>query len=214
MREYPVNLLRHEERIRFLMSQPVEKGGILLYGSSFFTNWTDAKAEMLEASHGKYHVINRGFGGATADDLLYHYARLALPTEPKAVIFRMGPNDFSHGFSAEEAWSMAWRLASFFRTDFPGVKLIFLCAFDFKSLKPEKYHLYHTFNALQKEYAEQTDNAWYLDINDFFHISPDFAGTLRGFRNIFVEDGLHLQKPAYREFADYLTRRLDELNIF
>jgi len=214
MREYPVNLLRFNERIQFLMSQPAEKGGILLYGSSFFTRWANAAEEMLEASGGKYHVVNRGFGGATADELVYHYARLVPACEPKAVVFRMGPNDFAHGFSAEEAWSMAWRLASFFRADYPGVKLIFLCAFDFRSLKPELYPTYNAFNALQREYAESTDNAWYMDINEFFHERPEDAGTLQNFRDVFVEDGLHLKPEAYLEFAAYFTRRLDEMNIF
>lgn len=214
MREYPVNLLRHEERMKYLMSQPVEKGGILLYGSSFFTNWVNAREEMLEASGGKYFVVNHGFGGATADDLLYHYARLVTPCEPKAVIFRMGPNDFFHGFSAREAWDMAWRLASFLRADYPGIKLIFLCAFDYRSLNPEKYYLFQEFNDLQKEYAEQTENAWYFDINGFFHESAEDMGTLQNFRDIFVEDGLHLKPEVYREFAAFLTKMLDERNIF
>lgn len=214
MKEYPVNLLRFNEYIRLLMSKPVEKGGILLYGSSFFTRWEHAAEEMLKASEGRYHVVNRGFGGATADELIYHYARLVPACAPKAVIFRMGPNDFFHGFSAEEAWSSAWRLASFFRADYPDVKLIFLCAFDYRSLKPELYPRFKEFNALQKEYAESTDNVWYMDINEFFHERAEDAGTLENFRDVFVEDGLHLKPEAYLEFADYLTARLDEMKIF
>lgn len=213
MREYPVKLHRNDERVNYLMSLPVEKGGIVLYGSSFFTNWTNAKEEMAEASNGRYVVMNRGFGGATVDDLLYHYSRLVTPCEPKVMAFRMGPNDFGHGFSAREAWDMAWRLAEFAKADYPDIKLVFLCAFDFKSLKPERYYLYEEFNALQKEYAEQTENAYYMDINEFFHESPEDAGTLQNFRDIFVEDGLHLKKEIYKEFAAYFTRRLDKLNI-
>lgn len=213
MKTYPVNLHRNDERVNYLKTLVPEKGGLLLYGSSFFTNWTDAKEEMKEASGGRYLVENRGFGGATVDDLLFHYARLVSPCEPKAVAFRVGPNDFGHGFTAQEAWNMAWRLAEFFRADYPGIKLIFLCAFDFKSLKPERYYLYEEFNALQKEYAEQTENAYYMDINEFFHESPEDAGTLENFRDIFVEDGLHLKKEIYKEFAAYFTKRLNELNI-
>ena len=75
MKEYPVNLLRFNEYIRLLMAKPAEKGGILLYGSSFFTRWEHAAEEMLKASEGRYHVVNRGFGGATADEILSNVLR-------------------------------------------------------------------------------------------------------------------------------------------
>ena len=91
--------------------------------------------------------------------------------------------------------------------------MIFLCAFDYKSLEPEQYGLYEEFNALQKEYAEETENAWYMDINEFFHESPEYSGTLQNFRDIFVEDGLHLKEEVYKEFAAYFTGRLDELEL-
>ena len=164
---------------------------------------------MLKASDGRYHVVNRGFGGATVDELLYFYRKLVVPCSPKAVIFRIGPNDVFNGFSAKEAWSVAWRLMEFLRADYPGIKLILLCVFDYKSTREEHKEVFQEFNAYQKEYAFETENAYYLDINDFFYEKPEYIGTFQGFRDIFMEDGLHLLPDVYAEFARYLTKKMD-----
>lgn len=211
MRKYPIDLHRFDERIAFLEAQQEPKGQILLYGSSFFRNWTEATDQMLEASDGRYHVVNRGFGGATVDELLYFYRKLVVPCSPNAVIFRIGPNDIFRGFSVEEAWGMAWRLMEFLRADYPGIKLIMLCVFDYKSTKEEHKAAFREFNAYQREYALETENAYYVDINEFFYEKTENIGTFQGFRDIFREDGLHLVPEAYVEFAGYLTKKLDEI---
>jgi len=209
MREYPVNLHRFDDAIAQMQTWEHPEGKILLYGSSFFTNWKEASQQMEQASGGKYPVVNRGFGGATVDELLLFYRKLVVPCAPKAVIFRIGPNDIFRGFTAQEAWAMAWRLMEFLRADYPGIKLIMLCVFDYLSTKEEHKPLFREFNALQKEYAEQTENVWYMDINSFFYESEENIGTFSGFRDIFREDGLHLRPEVYEEFAAYLTRKLD-----
>lgn len=70
---------------------------------------------------------------------------------------------------------------------------------------------YAEFNAYQREYAQETENVWYLDINDFFYERTEDIGSFQGFRDVFVEDGLHLLPNAYVEFAEYLTRKLDDI---
>ena len=211
MKQYPVDLHRFDGTIAEMEKRENLPNRILLYGSSFFTNWTEATQQMEKASDGKYPVVNRGFGGATVDELIYFYQKLVVPNAPKAVIFRIGPNDIFRGFTVAEAWATAWRLFEFLRANYPGIKLIPLCVFDYPSTKEEYKPLFAEFNALQKEYAEQTEDAWYLDINDFFYESPENVGTFCGFRDIFREDGLHLRPEIYEEFAAYLTKRLDEI---
>ena len=110
-----------------------------------------------------------------------------------------------------QAWNMAWRLMEFLRADYPGIKLILLCAFDYKSVREEYKAAYAEFNVYQREYAVETENVWYLDINDFFYERTEDIGTFRGFRDVFREDGCHLLPSAYAEFAEYLTRRLENI---
>lgn len=211
MRKYPLNLHRYDDKIAVLETSANASGEILLYGSSFFTNWSKAKDQMLIASNGKYHVLNHGFGGATVDELIYFYRKLVVPFNPKAVILRIGLNDIIKGFTAEETWNMAWRLMEFLRADYPEIKLILLCVFDYKSAKEEYKAAYAEFNEYQKEYAGGTENVWYLDINDFFYERTEDIGTFQSFRDVFQEDGLHLTSVAYVEFAEYLTSKLGDI---
>lgn len=211
MKTYPLDLHRFDSVITEMETRKNTPGKILLYGSSFFTNWKEATEQMLEASGGRYHIVNRGFGGATIDELLLFYRKLVVPNAPKAVIFRIGPNDIFNNFTLEEAWQSAVRLFEFLRADYPGIKLIPLCIFDYQSTKEEHKPLFAQFNALQKEYAEQTDNVWYLDINDFFYENPEDIGSFQNFRDIFRKDGLHLRPEIYEEFAAYFTKKLDAI---
>ena len=55
---------------------------------------------------------------------------------------------------------------------------------------------------------------WYLDINDFFYEDPKDIGTFQNFRDIFRADGLHLRPEIYKEFAEYFTKKLDQLGAF
>lgn len=211
MKQYPLDLHRFDNTIAEMQTRENPQGKILLYGSSFFTNWAEATQQMLTASDGKYFIVNRGFGGATVDELLFFYRKLVVPCAPKAAIFRIGPNDISRGFTVEETWHSATRLFEFLRADYPGIKLIPLCIFDYPSTSEENKEPYARLNALQKEYAEQTENAWYLDINEFFYEKPEDIGTFRNFRDIFREDGLHLRPEIYEEFARYFAKKLDTI---
>ena len=214
MRPYPVNLHAHDALVAKYESQPIVKGGILLYGSSFFTNWQNAAAEVAEASAGKYTVVNHGFGGATVDELLHYYPRLVTQYEPKVIVTRVGPNDLFRGFTPEEAWMMAWRLYEFLRADFPEARIVIFCCFEHPSAVAQNVtERYAAFDALQKEYAAETDNVDFVNISDFFYEKPASVGSYEGFRDIFGEDGLHLRPEIYRQFADYFVKTMEKLGI-
>lgn len=214
MKEYPVNLHRFDDTIAEMQTRENPQGKILLYGSSFFTNWKEAKEQMLEASNGKYHVVNRGFGGATIDELLLFYRKLVVPNAPRAVLFRIGPNDIFNNFTLEETKHSALQLMEFLRADYPGIKLGILCVFEYPSTKEEFKAPFAALNAYFQEYAAQTEDVWYVDINEFFYETPADVGTFENFRDIFRKDGLHLRPEIYREFAEYFTKKLDEIPAF
>jgi len=213
MNQYPINIRRYEGTVNAYLAQPVVKDGILLYGSSFFTNWKNAAAQVFAASEGEMTVVNHGFGGATADELLYYYHKLVLPYEPHAMVTRMGPNDIFCGFTVEQAWQSAMRLCEFARADFPGIRIVLFSAFEHPSAKGWKGEKYAEFNALQREYAEMTENVDFVDISEFFYESPENVGTYEGFRDIFVEDGLHLKPEQYEDVAAYFVKKMRGLGI-
>ncbi len=212
--KYLPNLSRYDEFNAEAMKQPVYEGGVLLYGSSFFTNWGREKSheQMLAASNGALSVTNRGFGGATADELLYFYNDLVRPCKPSMMLWRGGANDYFNGLTAHDAWQVSMRCFEWAKKDFPGIKIVILCVFEHPSAtKPDQRRFYKDYDALAKEYARDNENVYFLDMNDFFHISPSDVDTFENFRDIFKEDGLHLREPVYEEYAAYLAPKLMEI---
>ena len=203
-----LTLNRYEQTILEYEQRPVEAGRVLLYGSSFFTNWgyDRSRDQLAAASGGALQVVNHGFGGATVDELLYYYDRMVRPCAPAAAVLRPGLNDLARGLSAEEVWFQTQRLLAWLKTDDPAIPVVVLSIFDTKRfaddpLAPAISH----YNRLLAEGAGQFSHVSDLDLSPFFH-SAD--GRLR---DVFVEDGLHLTDAAYEEMAAYLAPKLVSL---
>lgn len=212
--KYLPNLSRYDEFNAEAALAPVYPEGVLLYGSSFFTNWGREKAheQMLAASGGRLNVTNRGFGGATADELLYFYNDLVRPCRPKLILWRGGANDYFRGLTVHDAWEISMRCFEWAKKDFPGVKIVILCVFEHPScVKEEQRAFYKAYDALAKEYARDNENVYFLDMNDFFHVSPEDVGSFENFRDIFISDGLHLRQEVYEEYAAYLAPKLTKI---
>ncbi len=57
-------------------------------GGSSFTFWSTMERDLAPLP-----VVNRGFGGATMDDVILHADRVVTPYEPTAVVLFAGSND-------------------------------------------------------------------------------------------------------------------------
>ena len=207
------NLSRYEDKIKELESYPVEKGGLLLYGSSFFTNWgyERAKQDLSGVSKENLPVLNHGFGGSTLDELLYYYSRLVKNYDPKVVLIRGGFNDYGAGYKANEVTFMLSRLCEWLISDFPNVKIGLLPIFDvLMSVSSEEGFMAYKseYNLFCKHLTEQYDSIFLLDINEFFYQDPKDTGTHKNLKPIFVEDGLHLTDEGYAQFTEYFRNRL------
>lgn len=205
-----VDLTRFENKIKEYERYPKTEDGVLLYGSSFFANWQYERAntQMKKASNGSINVVNHGFGGATTDELLYYYNRMVLPYKPKAMIWRGGPNDIFNGLSPYEAWLISERVFEWAKIDFPNIRIGILCIFDYKSSALKDRPLFAEYDKYAQEYSEKNSHVSFIDINDFFYEKEHDIGSFCNFRNIFVEDGLHLTDKAYEEFANYFCNKL------
>lgn len=204
-----VALDRFESTVREYETYPVTKGKVLLYGSSFFTNWGHERAAKQLAAVG---VENHGIGGGTVDELLYYYGRLVKPYEPRAMVLRAGANDLGRGYSAEETMDMTERLCAWMRKDFPGIRFILMPVFDYRSMAGKKKYCdgVRAYNAMLKVYCDKNADADYFDISPILYKNPASVGTLEGFRDIFREDGLHLTDAGYEWFAPWFAERLLE----
>ena len=210
---FHVQLNRHEEKIRSYEAYPIETEKLLLYGSSFFTNWgfERAREQCSAATDGRLQVVNHGFGGATADELLYYWDRMVRPYRPKAIVFRPGINDINKGLNAQETFFLTKRLVEFALNDNPDVRLAMVNVFDNAYLTEEKFAQTLEYNHLCEQYAVSEGNLTYIDLNPFFHENPADCGTQKKLRNVFVSDGLHLTDDGYVEMAQYLAPRMESI---
>ncbi len=73
-------------------------GAVVFYGSSTITMWGH---ERLAHQMKDIAVINRGFGGSTAEQALYYYSRVIKPLVPRALVWYEGDNDICVGYTPQ-----------------------------------------------------------------------------------------------------------------
>lgn len=207
-----VDLHRYDTTVNEYLPLPVRKGKVLLYGSSFFRVWgyDRSREQLLEATDGKLETVNHGFGGATIDELLYRYPRLVAPYAPRAMVIRAGYNELNRGQTPENAVFLLERLLQWAIADFPAIQIMVFPVFDTRRASDELQEKINVYNALLREQIEPMAQVSLLDLNPFFYDDPADIGTRQNFRDVFVEDGLHLQDSAYPKMAAFLGPRILE----
>lgn len=211
-----VDLKRFESAIENYETYPIEKNKILLYGSSFFTRWgfEAAKRDLAGICGEENAVVNHGFGGSTGEEQIYYYHRMVKPYEPKMIVLRGCVNDLAKGYTPEEAVEMSMRLYGYAKTDFPDLKFVVLMAFDYKSAvqKPHIVDGMKYYNAAMREYAAQCPDMYIVDITPILYENPANAGTYNGFKDIFLEDGLHFPTEVYSNvWGPFLKTEIEKI---
>ena len=222
MYEPRLQLRRHEESILKFEETPVVKGKILFYGSSSFTRWKTEKYEnpnledVIRMRDGTQACVNHGFGGSTAEELLYFYPRAVKPWEPHALVLYAYGNDYNFGYAAAESITLLARVMEYAREDFPGVK-IYLCNVrptPFELELPEaKQREIRAYNELVAEYCAAHDDTTPIDhyrCPDLFekgHVGEREAMR----RDIFIEDKLHMNAAGYEIYTRFFKDVLKDL---
>jgi len=199
-----------EDAVRKYEQEPIEKGQIVFYGPSNFTRWGrgtkwDHKPlrEVMLGKSGKPCAVNRGFGSSNAEHQLYYYSRTVRPLNPKVLVYASFANGPAFGYSDEESWELAQRVIAWAKTDFPGIRIYLEGAHPTRDEDAEKRARKQAYNETVKAFAESNEDVFFLDLYD----RPEF---LR--KDIFVEDGVHLNKLGYELYeAFYLDALKDEL---
>lgn len=186
------------------IKNPPEKGGILFIGSSTFTFWTDVN----DYFPGK-NIINRAFGGATLNDLIYAYPDIITPYKPKQVVIYCGENDiaFDDDLSIDAVVDRFEILYDMFRRD-PELGNTINIAYVSMKPSPARKRLMPKFvlaNERIKAFLSNKDNTVFINIYDALlneHGEPD--------RNLFLDDLLHNNENGYvilsEIMAPYLLR--------
>jgi lysophospholipase L1-like esterase len=122
--------------------------------------------------------------------------------KPKKIFIYEGDNDISFGRTIEEILSAADSILIIVRKSMPGASVIFISAKPSLSrwkLKPQ----YEAFNNALKDWAATKKRVRFADV---WTPMLDKNGAVKN--DIFIEDGLHLNKKGYAIWTATLKKYL------
>ncbi len=166
---------------------------VVFAGSSSVRMWKDVADCFPE-----YNVINNGFGGSQFSDLIYFYDDLIVKQKPQILFIYEGDNDIADNKKTRELMKEAKQLTEKIQKDLPDARIIFI------SPKPSiaRVHLkneYISFNKKLKKYCDKHENTRFADV---WNPMLDSKGNV--FKDIFLDDGLHMNKKGYDIWAKVL----------
>ena len=175
-----------------------KKGIVLFTGSSSIRMWSS-----LQSDFPNYNIVNRGFGGSQTSDLLYFFDQLILPYNPEKIFIYEGDNDLSLGKSPDQILSTMDSVITMIRQKVSKTVPIYVI-----SPKPSisRWHLkdkYIEFNTRMSELTSTKKNIYFIDV---WSPALDKDGTV--IKDIFLEDGLHMNSKGYAIWANVLRKYL------
>ncbi len=176
----------------FKEEQP-EKGGIVFTGSSSIRRWPD-----LEGDFSGLPVLNRGFGGSVANDLVVHFEEVVASAAPKLLVTYTGANDLHAGLTVEESFDDYTKFLLMAKERFPGLRVV-LTSVKIAPVRAADVPRVHELNGKLEEWAEKQGWVRYVDCTSGL---VDEAGDF--VTGHFVEDMLHLSESGYAQWREIL----------
>lgn len=173
---------------------------VVCAGSSSIRMWHPKLSKDLEP----LTVIPRGFGGSNMNDLLYYADRIVLKYQPRAVLIYEGDNDIAQGVSPRRIAATFEQLLDKIHQAQPGCRVYVLPA------KPSlmRWKLWPKMLKLNERLAEIAANdplVTYIDI-----ATPMLGEDGRPRKELFIDDGLHLNRKGYELWRDTIRPVLVE----
>lgn len=184
---------RYESQVKEIGEKyPAEEyqGAAVFTGSSSIRMWTDLATDFPD-----HNVVNAGFGGSQAVDLLHYVDELILAYRPNHVFIYEGDNDISAGKSTEVIMETLNLIVSAIKLELPETEVILIGA------KPsisrwEMADKYRDLNTEMQNYSAAAAGVQYADV---------WTGMLgkdkKPLPDIFLEDKLHMKREGYEIWA-------------
>lgn len=171
-----------------------EKGSIVFTGSSSIRMWKNLQEEFPNVP-----IINTGFGGSQASDLLTHLEVLVLRYDPIAVFIYEGDNDVNAGKNPEEILEDLDEVLHRMNEQREGISIYFIGT----KPSPSRWQLkteYEAFNKALECYTQGMPNSNYINVWDPM---LDAAGKPRP--ELFLGDMLHMKPEGYKIWKELIT---------
>lgn len=191
------NALRFAEEVSAIQKKydslpNTSKETIVFTGSSSVRFWKNV-AELFP----EYQIINSGFGGSQASDLKYYLNELVLKYNPKKVFIYEGDNDLSEGKKSEEIIADFTTIINKLKAQNNAIEIVLIAA------KPSisRWRLRRNYKKLNKEFkklSKKDDKLYFADV-----WQPMLKGKKLK-KNLFIEDGLHMNSEGYAIWYDVI----------
>ena len=174
------------------------KDAILFVGSSSIRLWQTAEA------FPDLPVINRGFGGSSISDVNHFFDRIVPKYKPRAIVFYSGDNDIAGGKSARQVYDDFVEFVRHMHDRLPKTRIYFL------SIKPSIARqkmwpeMKKANSLIQSGLANINSQVIFVDVATPM-LGPKLAGReAPPKRNLFLDDGLHLNVAGYKLWNETL----------
>ena len=162
------------------------KETIVFAGSSSIKFWKD-----LETVFPEHHIVNSGFGGSKASDLLLHTDALILRYKPKQVFLYEGDNDVAGKENVKTIIGTTKKIIAQIKAEDATTAIVIIAA------KPSiaRWHLRRKYKKLNKHFKRLCNQDAALTYGNVWNIMLN-KGKVKN--DIFIEDGLHMNKKGYQ----------------
>ena len=165
-------------------------GGVVFVGSSSIRMWDVAK------SFPELSAINRGFGGSQICDATHFAEVLVVKYKPRLIVLYAGDNDINSGKSAEQVSIDFQTFVAKVRKSLPEAPIVYI------SIKPSlaRWAQRETQREANRLIAADCEKNETLEFVDVWPVMLGDDGEPR--KEMFVEDGLHLNETGYKPWVD------------
>ena len=170
---------------RYQNLEKSDKETVVFTGSSSIRFW-----DSLEEEFPQYTVINSGFGGSMASDLLVYLDEAILRYNPDKVFIYEGDNDIEKPKNVNRVFRQIRRIYKRIQKHNPETEVYLIGV----KPSPVRWHLkddYKELNQKLKAFSDKTVNLEFIPIWDVL------IRDGQPIPEIFLEDGLHLNQKGY-----------------
>lgn len=187
------NPARFAGEIEAFAKQEPEKGGIVFTGSSSIRLWSRLKEDFAGLP-----VVNRGFGGSVANDLIVNFETVVARHEPKMIVTYTGGNDINENLTVQEAFEDYTKFLGMAHERFPEAKVI-LTSVKVCPQRVLQTARVHELNKLLQEWCANKPWVRYVDCTSYLCDAED-----KPIASFFVADHIHLNQAGYAEWLAIL----------
>lgn len=161
------------------------KETIVFTGSSSIRIWHDLQNRFPE-----HQIVNSGFGGSHASDLLFYLDDLILRYKPKKVFIYEGDNDINAKKKPNGIIETTQRIIDGIRKNDPSTEIVLIAA------KPSiaRWKLKRKYKRLNRKFKKLAQEDGLLEYADVWKPMLDSRKVKQ---DIFIEDGLHMNAKGY-----------------